>query len=1070
MTTSPTWKESWLGAVAPDEPHKLDRRLAWESLTEDAFRHWLETGAGDGDEPLPWREALEDCRAALKASWDAELLEVAPGEQRPFLDLWWPFRKVASSRLADALTRGAQASGASHGGIDPGVFDKLADSLMERLCTIGEKALWDRFSAGRTPGAMLLAHLGAKGDGSGPPAREHYGALIRSLRRDGLSDLLSEFPELGRFIGTAIVLWQRASEETLRRIRADRDVLDRLFSVSPDHVLTDIRQGLSDPHYGGRVVSVLSFSGEGSDHPVRVVYKPKNMGVDAAYQLLLHDLNANSDLPPLRALAVHAGDGYGYMEFVAHTHCADAGELERFYANAGRLTALLHILGCTDCHHENLFASGDQLVLVDTETLLEPDPLDFIDDASADGSRSGLSRLQKRFDRSVLRSGLLPQWTFLGDARQPVDISALGIHPPLGSEQTVSGWHGINSDGMMPGSVSVPAELPTSLPVGAGARNPLFNHLDVFCSAYESQCRELIRLRQFLLAEDGPLSRFAGLPRRIVLRATRVYMTIQKQMLEPEALRSPFVRAVKLEQLARTFLLAEEKPLRWPVLEAERRQMQQLDVPFFSNLIDGDALVLDRTGTTLPGFVRHSGLAMARDHLQMLDEEEIAFQIRLVRGVVQARRLRVGGQAAQVPGRASPGAAPSPEAQTDGFDAARRLAVYLRDQAIEDPGGHVEWLGTSLGQDGERFTYGPVGLSLYGGSIGIACLLDALAHRPEAPEDASRLREAILLPLRELAEEATEENRLRWWRDQSLGLSGCGGILLALQHLGEPEIAHALIGAVRQRFLETDQQLDLIGGCAGLIGPLLTLESGTARALAIICGDQLLRHQGEDGSWGMGSKTRLVLGLAHGTAGCAAALARLHHATGEDRFRQGAAAALALERSHFSEEQGNWPDYRNLRSARGTYGFSVGWCNGAPGIAISRACLWGTDLWDAECEREISIAIRTTAAVDDLGADHLCCGNLSLMLALQILCDGPWPVDAETRKIARQAIARHRSAALQRCFQDPISLRCFGTENGSVMLPGFFSGVSGMGLALLQDSKAKTKSAAFFSGGLLPGT
>ena len=70
------------------------------------------------------------------------------------------------------------------------------------------------------------------------------------------------------------------------------------------------------------------------------------------------------------------------------------------------------------------------------------------------------------------------------------------------------------------------------------------------------------------MSPDSPLDRFAGLPRRIVLRATRVYFAIQRQQLEASALCTEEAQALRLEQLGRSFLLAESKPLHWPVFAA----------------------------------------------------------------------------------------------------------------------------------------------------------------------------------------------------------------------------------------------------------------------------------------------------------------------------------------------------------------------------------------------------------------------------------------------------------------------------------------------------------------------
>jgi lantibiotic modifying enzyme len=114
-----------------------------------------------------------------------------------------------------------------------------------------------------------------------------------------------------------------------------------------------------------------------------------------------------------------------------------------------------------------LIASGDQLVLIDTETLLEADLRDLISDDGDDPE--ALSPLQSSMQGSVLRSGLLPQWLMAGVGRKTAfDISALGVQPPPPVLEQ-PGWLGLNSDGMIAGRSSQLCELPTSLPVGLGS-------------------------------------------------------------------------------------------------------------------------------------------------------------------------------------------------------------------------------------------------------------------------------------------------------------------------------------------------------------------------------------------------------------------------------------------------------------------------------------------------------------------------------------------------------------------------------------------------------------------------
>ena len=320
-----------------------------------------------------------------------------------------------------------------------------------------------------------------------------------------------------------------------------------------------------------------------------------------------------------------------------------------------------------------------------------------------------------------------------------------------------------------------------------------------------------------------------------------------------------------------------------------------------------------------------------------------------------------------------------------------------------------------------------------------------------------------------LMSEQSGDSRLRWWRDQPLGISGCGGILLGLQQLGRGDWVDVLVDAALPRFIEADQQLDVIGGSAGLIGSLLAQKSEDALRLAVAAGDHLLERQQPQGSWLSGRDTKGLLGFSHGTAGYAAALARLHATTGEERFRKGAEAALAYERSFFQADQGNWPDFRDpAKAADAEPSFMVAWCHGAPGIALGRACLWGTDLWDQQCEEEIRIAIQTTLAQPEPRMDHLCCGGLGLMAVLKAAVAGPWCSDVETRSMAQQKAECYRASALERCSRGRLDLRCFQTQEGSLFLPGFMTGLSGMGLALMNDQKSRSLLSNLMSAGLFP--
>ena len=72
-----------------------------------------------------------------------------------------------------------------------------------------------------------------------------------------------------------------------------------------------IESGLSDPHNGGYSVLIVRFE-DGS----RVVYKPKDMRLDAAWHALVERLNRSGAPLELKAVRAIARDGYGWTEFI----------------------------------------------------------------------------------------------------------------------------------------------------------------------------------------------------------------------------------------------------------------------------------------------------------------------------------------------------------------------------------------------------------------------------------------------------------------------------------------------------------------------------------------------------------------------------------------------------------------------------------------------------------------------------------------------------------------------------------------------------------------------------------
>ena len=168
-------------------------------------------------------------------------------------------------------------------------------------------------------------------------------------------------------------------------------------------------------------------------------------------------------------------------------------------------------------------------------------------------------------------------------------------------------------------------------------------------------------------------------------------------------------------------------------------------------------------------------------------------------------------------------------------------------------------------------------------------------------------------------------------------------------------------------------------------------------------------------------------------------------------------------------QENNWPDYRlkKIGEPNKKNQFMSSWCHGAPGIGLSRACLWGTALWDEQCVEEISIALEIIAKTQSIN-DQLCCGNFGLITIAEALAKGPWPLDAALRQTSLEFTKNRKANLIQAKGLKPETWTCFGTTKNSLTFTGFYTGISGIGMAMLEDSASSKATLSLMTSGLWP--
>ena len=180
-------------------------------------------------------------------------------------------------------------------------------------------------------------------------------------------------------------------------------------------------------------------------------------------------------------------------------------------------------------------------------------------------------------------------------------------------------------------------------------------------------------------------------------------------------------------------------------------------------------------------------------------------------------------------------------------------------------------------------------------------------------------------------------------------------------------------------------------------------------------------------------RSRDLTGFSHGTAGIAAALLIAYEQTRQHEFLTGAARAIQYEQACFSEVDRNWPDYRSARNRRSQPSYTVAWCHGAPGIALSRALAVEVCGQDDGYQNDLTAALDTTRAAVETptpGTGFCLCHGVAGNADVLLLLGRP-----EDQTIVRQAAA----SGIANCYPNK--------RKGafSQKPPGLMSGWAGIG-------------------------
>lgn len=827
---------------------------------------------------------------------------------------------------------------------------------------------------------------------------------------DDILEILSEYPPLARLLTETTVQMVANQKELIEQYLQDYHLISLQCQVSDHLVLAEVKIGEGDTHKQGKTVSILEFT-----NGYKIVYKPRSLGVDLAFQKLLTWLNQKGLHAPYRSIKMIDRQHYGWMEFIPYQECQTTDEVKRFYRRQGGYLALLYLLNANDFHFENLIACGEHPYLIDLESL-------FHNQIDIQTLTSALHEAKKKVQSSVLKTNMLPI-PLLVDGNHLVDLSGLGGKKGQLITNQADRLQNDRTDNIHIGKGSIYTEEKQHLPRINGQAVEPTHYVEEMIAGFKEVYRIFLNHKGELA---DILTRFKQLKTRIILRATQTYVTLLQASYHPDYLQRGIDRNRLFDKL---WIVVKHFPSYAQIIHSECSDLLQGDIPHFTTRVDSCS-IWDSKGRKFPNFFPESGWSHVMKRVQSLSQRDLEEQIRYL---YLSMMSLVQSYDPRVPVRKTFHLKKDASFQ----DMAIQIGEHLVEQSIWGQDyTDVTWLGIS--EQKGSLSFSPLNVGLYDGLMGIALFFAQLEQVTQQIE------------YQELAYAATTSViRYSTHPANYLPLSGYYGnasILYGLACLYEiwsdPYFLSPvdyLLDKVKSQ-ISQDATFDLLSGSAGALLALLKLYNVTknpqALELAKQCGNYLI-HQKVALKHGLAWPSPLyedpLGGMAHGVTGIALALYRLYKVTGEENYLDTCRGALCYQESLFNENTGNWVDVRFHNQAGRVDQHA--WCHGAPGIILGYSEMW--DILNRSQKSAIRHALAGIINSSWHSNHSLCHGDFGNYLILKKVQEKFF-----TKKVNLEQIK-------QSIYQN---IQTTGIRSG---LPsraeslGLMSGYAGIGLAML---------------------
>lgn len=398
---------------------------------------------------------------------------------------------------------------------------------------------------------------------------------------DGNASLRARLPNAADYERAVADNFTEATAEFLERLLIKRDeVSQKLLGGRPVTRITGISANGAHPHCRGRMVMRIETDAG------QFYYKPHDCRLDALYLELTGAWFSDC----ARTAELVLGDGYAFVELLAPQELSREEDLRTYWRNFGCLAALFYGLGSRDMKQDNVMCCGLRPAALDLEALLAGD-------IAVDAS---------------VTMGIVAFEDIPADLIED-SVFTTSILPIRASRNTVSPLVADNASG-------------TCLPRLHGVRRTVQGFEQDFSEGFEDGYRRLARHRNEVLAV---LQRYGDATCRQILLNTWPYSKTRALLFSPQAMADWDKHDEVLEALNAQYGMYPAE-LRREVAAPDAAALEVGDIPYYCSHAVARTLYSGE-GHAVGEFLARSALEVATHRLERLSEDELRFELDLIR-------------------------------------------------------------------------------------------------------------------------------------------------------------------------------------------------------------------------------------------------------------------------------------------------------------------------------------------------------------------------------------------------------------------------------------------------------